>query len=155
MTVKVSTHAHVSFLKVCEILAHDILDESIVLNDDDDESENIQFKVGNSDQDVDSTDEFDNSSHDSTSELIGESFDSMILVFNYTAADNYNADDCNENNCVTIKKCSLSEWQKSVLSCCDFIFDYDDLNKSEDDYVFDVFTTDDHENDENLWFRKQ
>ena len=140
---------------MCEILAHDILDESIVLNDDDDESESTQSKADNSDQDIDSTDKFDDSFHDSISELIDNDFNSIILIFNYMTAYNFNADECNENNCITIKKCSLlTEQQKSVSSCCDFIFDCDDFNKSEDDYVFDVFTTDDDENDVNSWFRK-
>jgi len=156
VAVTVSTHKHVSFLNTHENLTHDIIDEPIVINDDNDKSKSTQSKHGNNDCDINSTDKFgDTSSHDPTSELIGNDFDFRALLFNFTAADNFNADDCIDNNCVTINKCLLFiKQQKSVSSCCDFIFDCDHLYKSEDDYVFDVFATDDDENGENSQFTK-
>lgn len=128
-----------------------------MLNDNDDESENIQFEADNDDHDVDSTDEFDGtSSRDSTSELINNDFDFNILFFNYTTANNFNADDRNDNNCVIIDECSLFiERRKFVSSCCDFIFDCDHFDKLKDDYIFNVFATDDDENDENSRFTKR
>lgn len=148
MTVKVNTHKHTSFLNACEILAHGILNKSIVLNDNDDKSESAQFEASNSNHDVDYTDNFDNTSCNSTSELMSDGFNSRTLLFNLTAADNFNADDHNDNNCITINECSLfTEQQRSASSCCDFIFDCDCSDKSEEDYIFDVFATDDDEND--------
>jgi len=151
VAVTVSTHEHASFSNAREILAHGIIDEPIVVNDDNDKSKSTQFEHGNGDRDVDPTGEFDGTPpRDPTSGLVGNGFDSRALLSNCTAADNSDADDCIGNNCVTINECSLpTEQQKSASSCCDFIFDCDRPYKSEDDYVFDVFATDDDEDGEN------
>ena len=135
-----------------ETLAHDISDELIVLNDNDEKSESIQFKANDNNHDVNCTDKFDNAfSHNSISELVDNDFNLKILLFNFTATDNSDVDDHNDNNSVITDKCSvLTEQQRAVLSCCDFILHCDDSDKSENDYIFDIFITDEDENDKNV-----
>ncbi len=157
VAVKVSTREHASFSNARGIPAHGNLDEPIVLNDNDEESESTQSEAGNGNHDVDSTGVFDSiPPRDPTSGLVGDGFDSRTLLSNYTAADDSDADDRNGNNYVTIDECSLhTERQKSASSYSDFIFDCERPDKSEDDYVFDVFATDDDEDGQDSRFTKR
>ncbi len=150
MAVKVSTHEHASSLNAREILAHDISDKLIVLIDDDEEFESTQSKADDGDHNVDSTDKFDGASpRDPISELVGDGFNSRTLLSDFTAAADSVADDHNDTNSVTTNECSVPTGrQRASLSCCDSIFDCDGSNESENDYIFDVFATDDDEDGE-------
>lgn len=73
------------------------LNESIVLNNNNNEFKSIQSEADNSNYDINSTNEFDNtSSHNSISKLIDDDFNLRIFLFNFTTADNSDADDYND-----------------------------------------------------------
>ena len=94
---------------------------------------------------MNSTGKFNGTPRNPTSELVGDGFDSRTLS-NFAAAEDPDAADHDGNDGVTTDDCSLpTKRQRSASSCCDSIFDYDGPDESEDDYIFDVFATDDDE----------
>jgi hypothetical protein len=92
------------------------------------------------------------------STLVDDGFDSgtQLLLSDRTVTDSSNANDDNGNDGVTTDECSLpTERQRSASSCCDSIFDCNGPDESEDNYIFDVFATDNDEDDEDARFTKR
>lgn len=92
------------------ILANCILDEPIVLNDDDEESESTKSEAGEVDDEVGSIGELDATPRDLTSGLVGDGLDPATqLLFDLTAVHN-------SNNGAADDKCPLP----NVGSASDF-----------------------------------